>query len=45
VALFDAEGPSSVAARQLIGRLFLVTRLELVSFAVIIALMVFKPGS
>ena len=45
VALFEAEGPSSVAARQLIGRLFLVTRLELVSFAVIIALMVFKPGS
>jgi uncharacterized membrane protein len=44
-ALFDAEGPSSVAARQLIGRLFIVTRLELVSFAVIIALMVFKPGS
>jgi len=44
VALFDAEGPSSVAARQLIGRLFLVTRLELVSFAIIIALMVFKPG-
>jgi uncharacterized membrane protein len=44
-ALFDAEGPSSVAARQLIGRLFLVTRLELVSFAVIIGLMVFKPGS
>jgi uncharacterized membrane protein len=44
-ALFDAEGPSSVAARELIGRLFLVTRLELVSFAIIIALMVFKPGS
>jgi len=44
-ALFEAEGPSSVAARELIGRLFVVTRLELVSFAVIIALMVFKPGS
>ena len=44
-ALFDAEGPSSVAARELIGRLFLVTRLELVSFAIIIFLMVFKPGS
>lgn len=45
VALFEAEGPSSVAARQLIGRLFLVTRLELISFGVVIALMVFKPGS
>jgi uncharacterized membrane protein len=44
-ALFEAEGPSSVAARQLIARLFLVSRLELVSFAVIIGLMVFKPGS
>jgi uncharacterized membrane protein len=43
-ALFDAEGPSSAEARALIGRLFIVTRLELVSFAVIIALMVFKPG-
>jgi uncharacterized membrane protein len=44
-ALFEAEGPSSVAARQQISRMFLVSRLELVSFAVIIALMVFKPGS
>jgi uncharacterized membrane protein len=44
-ALFDAEGPESVAGRQLLGRLFLVSRLELVSFAVIIGLMVFKPGS
>jgi uncharacterized membrane protein len=44
-ALFDAEGPSSVVARRLIGRMFLVLRLELVSFGVIIALMVFKPGS
>jgi hypothetical protein len=44
-ALFDAEGPESVAGRELIGQMFLVSRLELVSFAVIIALMVFKPGS
>jgi uncharacterized membrane protein len=44
-ALFDAEGPSSVAARTLIGRMFVVSRLELVSFAVVVALMVFKPGS
>jgi len=44
-ALFETEGPASVVARQLIGQMFLVSRLELVSFAVIIALMVFKPGS
>jgi len=44
-ALFDAEGPASVAGRRVIARLFLVSRLELVSFAVIIALMVFKPGA
>ena len=44
-ALFDAEGPTSVMARQVTDRLFLVSRLELVSFAIIIALMVFKPGS
>ena len=43
VHLFDAEGPDSATARQLIERLFLVSRLELVSFAVILALMVFKP--
>ena len=44
-ALFDAEGPESAAARNLIGRMFLVSRLELVSFAIIIGLMVFKPGT
>lgn len=44
-ALFEAEGPSSVAARHLISQMFVVSRLELVSFAVIIGLMVFKPGS
>jgi uncharacterized membrane protein len=43
--LFDAEGPESPAARRLLQRMFLVSRLELLSFAVIIALMVFKPGS
>jgi uncharacterized membrane protein len=42
--LFEAEGPTSRAARALLERLFLVSRLELVSFAVIVALMVFKPG-
>lgn len=42
---FAAEGPSSVSARAGMARLFLVSRLELVSFAVIVALMVFKPGA
>jgi uncharacterized membrane protein len=42
--LFATEGPSSVAARSLMARLFLVSRLELVSFAVIVFLMVVKPG-
>jgi uncharacterized membrane protein len=44
-ALFDDEGPTSAAGRALLDRMFLVSRLELASFAVIIALMVFKPGS
>ena len=44
-ALFDAEGPKSVAGRTILARMFLVSRLELVSFGVIIALMVLKPGS
>jgi uncharacterized membrane protein len=43
--LFEAEGPTSQAGRALIDRLFLVSRLELVSFAVIIGLMTFKPGA
>ncbi len=41
--LFDAEGPTSTAGRALLGRLFLVSRLELASFLVVIALMVAKP--
>ena len=44
-ALFEAEGPTSTSARALLDKVFLVSRLELVSFAVIVALMVFKPGS
>jgi uncharacterized membrane protein len=44
-ALFEAEGPTSASARSLLDRLFLVSRLELVSFFVIIGLMVFKPGA
>jgi len=43
--LFEAEGPTSERGRALIDRLFLVSRLELVGFAVIIALMTFKPGA
>ena len=42
---FQAEGPASEAARAGLQRIFLVSRLELVMFAVIIALMVFKPGT
>jgi len=43
--LFEAEGPTSTAGRQLIDRLFVVSRLELIAFAVIIAFMTFKPGA
>lgn len=43
--LFAAEGPASVAGRAGLARIFLVSRLELVSFAVIVFLMVTKPGA
>ena len=43
--LFAAEGPNSTAARALMSQVFLVARIELVSFAVIVFLMVFKPGA
>jgi uncharacterized membrane protein len=43
--LFEAEGPTSQAGRELIDRMFVVSRLELIGFAVIIALMTFKPGA
>jgi len=42
--LFAAEGPTSVAARAGMARLFVVSRLELVSFAIIVFLMVVKPA-
>lgn len=42
--LFDAEGPASPAARAIVGRMFLVSRVELVTFVVIIALIVAKPN-
>ena len=44
-AIVAAEGPSSPAFAQLTSRLFLVSRIELVSFAIIVGLMVFKPGA
>jgi membrane protein DedA with SNARE-associated domain len=43
--LFETEGPDSTKGRTLLSRVFLVSRLELLSFAVVIALMVFKPGA
>lgn len=43
--LFEAEGPSSTGGRALLSKLFLVSRLELVSFAIILGLMVWKPGA
>ena len=42
--LFEADGPSSVAGRALLNRLFLISRAELVVFAIVIALMVAKPN-
>jgi uncharacterized membrane protein len=45
VALFEDEGPSSVAGRAVLDQMFLVSRLELGAFAIIVALMVFKPGA
>ncbi len=44
-AIFAAEGAESPAARGLVDRVFLVSRIELISFAVILALMAFKPGA
>ena len=44
-ALFATEGPTSVAGRSLLDRVFLVARLELVSFAIIVFMMVVKPGA
>lgn len=41
--LFETEGPASPAALALLGRLFLVSRIELLLFFITIALMVFKP--
>jgi uncharacterized membrane protein len=43
--LYAAEGPTSVEARAITQRLFLIGRIDIVLFLVIVALMVFKPGS
>jgi Predicted integral membrane protein (DUF2269) len=42
---FAAEGPTSIAGRAALARLFLVSRLELVSFAIVVFMMVVKPGA
>lgn len=43
--VFATEGPGSVAGRAGLARIFLISRLELVSFAVVVFLMVAKPGA
>jgi hypothetical protein len=42
---FESEGPTSSSGLAMTKRVFLVSRIELVGFAVIIFLMVFKPGA
>jgi uncharacterized membrane protein len=41
--LFATEGPTSVAAREGLSKIFLVTRLQLVLLAFVVFLMVAKP--
>lgn len=43
--LFETEGPNSPAARAMSARVFLVSRIDILLFFVIVALMVFKPGT
>ena len=43
--VFAAEGPTSVAGRAGLSRILLISRLELVSFAVVVFMMVVKPGA
>lgn len=42
--LYEAEGPNAAGARELIGKLFLVSRIELVLMMLIVLDMVIKPG-
>ena len=41
--LFTTEGPTSIAGRAALARVFIVSRLELISFAILVFLMIFKP--
>jgi hypothetical protein len=43
--LYAAEGPTSTQARAITQRLFVIGRIDIVLFFVIVALMVFKPGA
>jgi uncharacterized membrane protein len=43
--VFAAEGPTSVAGRAGLERILLISRIELVSFAIIVFMMVVKPGA
>ena len=43
--LFESEGATSPVARAASARLFMVARIDLALFFVIVALMVWKPGS
>jgi uncharacterized membrane protein len=43
--LYATEGPRSTAARALTQQIFVVGRLDIVLFFVIVALMVWKPGA
>jgi uncharacterized membrane protein len=43
--LFEAEGATSAGARAASARLFLVSRIDVLIFLVIVALMVWKPGA
>ena len=44
-ALLEAEGPSSPEAQALIRRIFAVSRVDLVVLLLVVADMVFKPGT
>ena len=44
-ALLESEGPSSVEAQALIRRIFAVSRVDLVVLLLVVADMVFKPGT
>ena len=43
--LIAEKGPSEPEVRSRIGRILLVSRIELLAFLVIVVMMVFKPGS